>query len=60
MSQPTNPGSKPKIQDPQPQPGNPQPGDPQPGPDQPIHDPPVFPDRDRGDQVVFDEERTAR
>jgi hypothetical protein len=54
------PDSNPKIQDPQPQPGNPQPGDPLPGPDQPIHDPPVIPERDRGNQVVFDEEQTAR
>jgi hypothetical protein len=51
QSTPADP--KPGIQDPQP-------GTPQPAPDQPIQDPPVFPDRDSPNEVVFDEEKTAR
>lgn len=33
--------------------------DPRPIPQEPIHDPPVFPDHDRSDEVIFDENQVA-
>ena len=55
---------------PQPQPpgGEPAPGgapvpatdDPKPVPAEPIRDPPVYPERDKLDHVVFDEDKVAR
>ena len=38
----------------------PLPGDPQPSPDEQIHDPPVVPDLDTSNEVVFDENETAK